>query len=374
MSQSEPRPAGAVASSTERPSSNHIAIAGGGLIGMSIAWRLAQQGWPVTIFDKGSIGGEASWAGAGMLAPGGEVEGPSALAAFSLESRRLYAPFVHEVEQASGIRIDYQECGALDVAYSPEELAALEDRAMRQADLGISSKPLTAAQIAAFWPRVRNQGLAGGRFYPEDAIVNPRELVAALKQACIKLGARLLENCPVSHAAIQADRIDMETRCGPDSCHTLVVAAGAWSDSLAVDGVPALPLASPVKGHLIGYQQPDQTCSTIIRHGPVYLLQRANGLLIAGASVEHVGFNRDIDARIVSWLSEEAGSVLPHLQETSPSEKWIGFRPESDALHVGSWHSERLYLAYGHYRNGILLAPVTARDLASQISASLRTR
>src|SRR6185437_1588274 len=313
-------------------------------------------------------------AGAGMLAPGGEVEGPSALAALSLESRRLYAPFVHELEQASGIRIDYQECGALDVAYSPEELELLENRAIRQADLGIPSKPLTAAQVAAFWPRIRNHGLVAGRFYAEDAIVNPRELVAALQRACIKLGVRLAEDCAVSRAVIREDGIDIETGSGPQSCQALVIAAGAWSDSIMVEGVPALPVANPVKGHLIGYHQPDRTCSTIIRHGAAYLLQRANGLLIAGASVEHVGFNRDIEARIVSWLSAEAGSILPHLQETTPSEEWIGFRPGSDDLHVEAWHSRRLYLAYGHYRNGILLAPITARDVAAQLSASLRTR
>lgn len=358
----------------ERASNKSLAVAGGGIIGMSIAWRLAQHGCSVTVFDKGTIGGEASWAGAGMLAPGGEIETASRLASLSIESRRLYGSFVQELERASGCRIDYQECGSLDLAYSKEDLDALEARAGRQAEIGIASKPLTPAQVSAFWPRVRIADLAGARFYAGDAIVNPREVVAALREACKVLGAELIDNCPVRAAAIGAGEVVVETCRGQRAYDTLVVAAGAWSGSIAITGVPPLPVAEPVKGHLIGYPQPEQTCSTIIRHGHTYLLQRANGLLIAGASVEHVGFKREVDAVIVSELARAAGFVLPHLRDTAPSEKWIGFRPASDDLHVDTWHSERLYLAYGHYRNGILLAPVTARDLAAQITANLQTR
>jgi len=358
----------------EGSSRDSIAIAGGGLIGLSIAWRLAQQGWPVTILEKGSIGREASWAGAGMLAPGGEIEARSRLATLSLESRRLYGAFVKELEAGSGYRIDYQQCGSLDVAYWPDDLALLEARAARQAEIGILSKPLTIAQVRTFWPHVRSEGLAGARFYPEDAIVNPRELVAALASACLKLNVHIVEHSAVTGATVTMDAVHVETISGAHSCGALVVAAGAWSDSIAIDGTLPIPAAEPVKGHLIGYHQPEQTCSTIIRHGSVYLLQRANGMLIAGASVEHVGFNRGIDPRIVSDLAAAAGFVLPHLHETTPSETWIGFRPGSDDLHLGAWDSKRLYLAYGHYRNGILLAPVTAQNLADEISANLQTR
>jgi glycine oxidase len=351
-----------------------IAVAGGGIIGMSIGWRLAQQGWLVTVLEKGTIGGEASWAGAGMLAPGGEIDRASRLASLSIESRQLYASFIQELEHASNCRIDYQECGSLDLAYSPEELEALESRARLQAEIGISSKRLLAAQVSAFWPRVRMEGFMGARFYAGDAVVNPRELTDALRCAYMALGARVVENCPVARAAIQPQGVTIETCRGAELYRALVVAAGAWSDSIAIEGVPPLPVAEPVRGHLIGYWQPEQTCNTIIRHGHTYLLQRANGLLIAGASVERVGFDRHLEPRIVSELASAAGFVLPHLRETVPAEEWIGFRPASDDLHMGAWHSERVYLAYGHYRNGILLAPLTARNLASEINANLQTR
>lgn len=350
-----------------------IAIAGGGIIGMSAAWRLAQSGWQVTVFDKGPMGGEASSAGAGMLSPGGEIEGASALATLAIESRQLYREFVRELEHCSGFTIDYQECGALDVAYSREEHEALELRASAQAAAGILSKPLTPTHVTTFWPRVRG-GLAGARFYPADAIVNPREVMGALELACRDAGVSILPHCPVSRVAISGTDVKIQIPGAVRTFHSALVAAGAWSSSIDVTGVPALPASEPIKGHLIGYQQPEQTCNTIVRHAHTYLLQRANGLLIAGASVERVGFDREIKSDIVADLTRQAGYLLPHLAETTPTEIWTGFRPGSDELHVRPWHSPRLYVAYGHYRNGILLAPATAQRVVACLNASLRTR
>ncbi len=362
-------------SRADSPSPNaSVAVVGAGIIGMSTAWRLAQSGWRVTVYDQSSIGGEASWAGAGMLSPGGEIESASQLATLAIESRRLYPEFARELEQTSGVDIDYQECGGLDLAYSTAELAALEEKAARQAALDISSKPVTPAHVAQFWPRIRREGLAGARFYPGDAIVNPRQVLAALGVACEKLGVSLKPNCAVTGAELSGDAILVHNPPALDKFDCVVIAAGAWSNSIEVSGVPPLPAVQPVKGHLIGYQQPDQTCSTILRYGHTYLLQRSNGLLVVGASVEHVGFNRDLKRDIVSSLIEQAGWVLPHLSETSHSEAWIGFRPASETLRLGSWYSPHFYLAYGHYRNGILLAPLSAQRLASEINANFEMR
>lgn len=347
-----------------------IAIAGGGIIGLSIAWRLAQRGFQVSVFDRGSMGGEASWAGAGMLAPGGEVDEPSQLASLAIESRRLYAPFVKELEESSGFAIDFQECGAFDLAYSEAERHVLEDRAARQNEIGIHSKTIGASDLLARVTRVRAEGLFGARFYPDDAIVNPRDVVLALCAACRRLGVALLQECPVEEALLENDGIVVRTAKQQQSYQALVIAAGAWSD--AIRGVSPLPAAEPIKGHLIGYQQPERTCPAILRHGYTYLLQRANGLLIAGSSVEHAGFDRSIDRAIVADLRARAALMLPHLSGEAPTESWIGFRPASDSLHAGRWQSDRLYLAYGHYRNGILLAPITARKLADEISANLQ--
>ena len=351
-----------------------IAVAGGGIIGLSIAWQLARTGWCVSLFERNHIGREASWAGAGMLSPGGEIEAPSWLGGLAIESRALYGDYVRDLENGSGLGIDYQECGGLDLAYSTAELETLEARASEQERAGIASKPVSCSHIRAFWPRARTEGLVGGRFYPNDAIVNPREVISALAASCRKLGVRIVQDREVALASCSRASIRVEAGGKADNFEALVVAAGAWSDGIAVEGAPALPRCEPVRGHLIGYQQPAQTCTTIVRHGPLYLLQRANGLLIAGASVEHAGFDRSLRPDIAAELAARAALVFPHLSETTPSETWLGFRPESDTLHMGSWHSDRLYLAYGHYRNGILLAPITARRIATEISANLGRR
>jgi glycine oxidase len=348
-----------------------VAVVGAGIVGMSIAWRLAQLGFAVTVFERGEPGQEASWAGAGMLAPGGEMESASPLAMLAIEARQQYKSFVNELEQAAGFHIDYQECGALELCYSTAEIDALTSKGTRQVEFGIRSKPLSNTDIHAFWPRVATHNLTGGRFYPDDAIVDPRELLQAVAIACRKLAVQFVPGAPVRRLSV-SDREVTVHATQSDSYDAAVVAAGAWSSEIEVTGVPALPTAEPVKGHLIGYVQPAQTCNTILRHLHSYILQRANGMLIVGASVERVGFDRSVDSGIVDALARRAGIILPHLAETTPSEAWIGFRPASETLQVGPWHSSRLYLAYGHFRNGILLAPVTAARAAADLSASLQ--
>lgn len=349
-----------------------IAVAGGGVIGLSIAWRLAQLGWEVTVYEKSALASESSWAGAGMLAPGGEIERPSELATLAIESRALYGNFVSELESASGLTVDYQECGGLDVAYTDAEWSDLKARSEAQSSLAITHRRVQPVQISTFWPRIRKEGLVGGIFYPGDAIVNPHELNAALIAACNRAHVVFKERCAVTNVDISDTGALVKTQKDHRLFTAAIIAAGAWSSSVLVTNVAPLPEAEPIKGHLIGYNQPEQTCNTIVRHRHMYFLQRANGLMIAGASVEHAGFDRDIKPSVVAELVGKAGFVFPHLAETTPSQIWTGLRPGSDRLQMGQWHSPHLYLAYGHYRNGILLAPVTAERIASAVSANLQ--
>jgi glycine oxidase len=347
------------------------AVVGAGIIGASIAWRLAQRGWKVTLYDQGELGGEASWAGAGMLAPGGELDRASELLTLAKRSRSLYPEYIGELEMASGLGIDYQENGALDLAYSAAEWQELRERSNRQIPLGIHSRIIPVHQVKAFWPFVRSEGMVGAMFYPDDAVVDPRGVMAALRVACERAGVTIAERHAVHRIEqVSARQIRVWNGAGGNDFRAAVLAAGAWSGSIETSGMPPIPASEPVKGHLIGYQMPHKCCQTIVRHDltHTYILQRVNGFLIAGSNMEHAGFDRSIQNQVVKQLETNAAFVLPHLAETSPTEVWTGFRPGSDRLHIGRWQESPLYLAYGHLRNGLLLAPVTAERIADQMA------
>lgn len=328
-------------------------VAGGGIIGLSCAWRLAQKGVAVTLFDARETGAEASWAGAGMLSPGGETNGDSAFARMAMASLAQYGGFVEELEEASGIAIDYCRCGAMEFAFSDEEAAVLEQRAVQQAAIGIRSE--------AAGPRKR--------FYPDDALVDPRDVTAALRIACAREGVAFREHEPVLE--ILRDGVRTGKAEYPDDA--VLVAAGAWSSTLW----PGNPHSIPVRGHLIGFENSGIRLDSMLRHGHTYLVQRARTrLIIAGSSTEHTGFDRRIDDSIVAEIHQRAAQLLPALAGLDPSQRWIGFRPgldssvEHDAAGpvIGQIEGTHIWTAYGHYRNGILLAPETARIIATNFT------
>jgi glycine oxidase len=345
-----------------------VAVVGGGIIGSTIAWRLAEEGWHVTLFERARLGGEASWAAAGMLAPGGELDetAEASQVELFLGSRRRYGAFIEELAREAGLSIDYRECGALDLAYSDDEWTALRRRAERQRELGIVSRPLTADQVCTFSPHIETQNLAGALFYPNDAVVAPREVMAALEAVCRKRGVAVREGAAVE---------DMEARGAGVEINgewftVAVIAAGAWSSSIRVNGICELPASEPVKGHLLGFELPLGACPTIVRHGHIYLFQRGSGMVVAGASVEHVGYQRGIDETVSEALLGRARRMLPVLEKLRPVDVWTGFRPQSDALHIERWKDTALFLAYGHFRNGILLAPVTADSIVKAMKSA----
>lgn len=338
---------------------------GGGIVGSTIAWRLAQQGWRVTLFEKGRLGNEASWAAAGMLAPGGELDHTAEAAQIELflESRRGYGAFVEELTRETGLAIDYLECGAIDVAYSDEEWDELARRTDRQRPFGIVSRTLTADQIRTISPHIETEQLKGALFYPGEAVVAPRDIMAALRAACEKRGVEIREQGAVANVDTGASGVVVQG----EPFAAAVVAAGAWSSAITVDGAAALPGSEPVKGHLIGFELPIGACPTIVRHEEIYLFQRGSGMVVAGASVEHVGFDRGIDERVSGSLIARIRRVLPVLEKVQPVDVWTGFRPKSDGLHVEQWGNTAVFLAYGHYRNGILLAATTAARVTKLI-------
>jgi glycine oxidase len=283
-----------------------ILIVGGGLIGASIAWRLAQNGARVTIADAGNLGGEASPAGAGMLSPNAEFDQPSVWLDLGLESLRLYPSFVEELQTETGIDTDFR------------------------------------------------------MFHPEDGMVDPAALLRALYCACESRTVRIVR--------------EHVSTVEPRDYAAVVIAAGAWSGQVHVNNV-VLPAVTPIKGHLIGFQLEPGLLGPVRRRGETYVLQRSSGFLIAGSNEQDIGFDRTVDAAICQGIHRRAAQLFPALEHATPVKSWIGFRPrlvEGDSPRIGRVDGTNVWLAYGHYRNGILLTPVTAQRVASEILSVLR--
>jgi glycine oxidase len=349
-----------------------VAVIGAGIIGTSIAWRLAQAGFRVTLLDAGRVGGEASWAGAGMLAPGGEIEHRSAWADFALESLALYPSFVSELCEESGCTIDYQRRGALELAFTQHEWDLLAARGEQQRKIGIASEPLDAIAVRALAPLIGPEP-AGALFFLDDAVVDPRDVTSALATACRHRGVEIHEGRRVSALRPEGSTVKIATESGPLRAARAVVAAGAWSGG--IDTPLAMPPSFPVKGHLLGYRLAPGSLGPIVRHADTYLLQRTSGFTIAGTSVERVGFDRSIDAAVVAEIHRRATAIIPALARAATPEPWIGFRPATEGLEpeIHRAGDSAVWLSYGHYRNGILLAPATARRVSREIIASLGT-
>lgn len=329
-------------------------IAGAGIIGLSCAWRLSHCKIPVTVFDAREPGCEASWAGAGMLAPGGELSKTSPLTRMALDSLAMYPTYVESLRAESGLNIDFRRCGAIEIALSETEATLLDQRAESQALIGIPSEPT----------RFRNTVHA--RFFPNDAIVDPRHLINSLRKACAQRGVRIFQNEAVLE--ILENGSGVRTERGIYKDEGVLIAAGAWSNALS-SGFHQ-PLTEPVRGHLVAWNIRPGTLNTILRRESTYLLQRTSGVLLAGSTTEHVGFDRTIDNDVVAALGERASSLLPELAGMQPSDKWVGFRPgiAGEVPQIGRVADTNVWTAYGHYRNGILLAPDTAERIVRSVT------
>ncbi len=365
-----------------------MAVIGGGIIGASIAWRLAERGCPVDVFDAGdgALQGRAAatWASAGLLAPGVEAEPTEdALHELCLRSLARWPAFADELTRRTGIALDYRERGALVVALTRDDVRRLEHAYAYHERLGTRQRWLARAEIETHEPELAATVLAA-RHLPDDRQVDPRAVLTALHALLDTLnvpfhrervtrvaldGARpavfhaapSLAEARVTEAHVTEQRLDVDV---------IVVAAGAWSRAL--DGVPdtlRVPV-HPVKGQMLAVEMPD--ARALLRHAVftprVYLVPRTSGRLLVGATVEDRGFDDEVTAGGLLHLLDGAWRALPAIEEARVVETWAGLRPGSrdDAPLLGARH-ERLVYATGHYRNGILLAPVTADAIADTI-------
>jgi glycine oxidase len=348
-------------------------VIGGGIIGASVAWKLARSGLRVTLVDAGSVGGEASWAGAGMLAPGGEIVSRERWLDLALDSMRAYPDFVAQLQAESGVAIDYRVCGGIDVAFDDAEWQALSRRGEQQRALGIPSTALHRQDLRRLVPLLDRE-FAGALYYAEDALIDPRNVMRALSVVCRSAGVEMREAWRAT--GIHVTQHSVMVASGSERLHapTAVLAAGAWSTGIAISGtaLAPLPLAFPVKGMLTSYALEPGVLNPILRYGHTYVLQRSTGFTIAGTTSEQVGFDRSVNASSVDDITSRVCNLWPWLRRHKPEAAWVGFRPGAEAPGpvIRRAGDSGLWLSYGHYRNGILLAPVTAQLLTEGILAS----
>lgn len=351
-------------------SNPRVAIVGAGVIGLGIAWRLAQRGAVVTVFDKAAAGSGASHAAAGMLAACAEAEpGEEALISLGRRSQAMWPAFAAELEQASGIAVDLRRDGTLLIALTADDQARLAHDLRFQQGLGLPLSWITAAETRRREPHLATR-LAGAIFSPEDHQVDNRKLAAALRAAAERAEAVIRENTGVARLALSGGRVAGVILADGTQVQadTVVLAAGAWSRQ--VEGLPPelRPPVRPIKGQLIALQM--DPAAPLVRHvvwAPnVYMVPRSDGRLLLGATVEEKGFDETLTAGGVLSLLEAAWRAIPAIEELAIAEMWVGHRPGSrdDAPILGPAPLDGLVYATGHHRNGILLTPVTADAIA----------
>jgi glycine oxidase len=347
-----------------------VAIIGAGVIGLGIAWRLAARGASVTVFDKGAAGAGASHAAAGMLAACSEAEpGEEALVALGRESQARWPAFAAELEQTSGIDVELRREGTLVVALTADDQARLDHQLVFQQKLGLPLQWISAAETRRREPHLAGK-LAGAVLSPEDTQVDNRKLAAALRVAALAAGASVNEHRPVETISSHAGRVDgIVLADGTEiAADVVVLAAGAWSRSIAGLAPELRPPVRPIKGQMLALRMDPAAplISHVVWAPGAYLVPRRDGRLLVGATVEEKGYDTSLTAGGMLTLLEAAWRVVPAVEELAIDEMWVGHRPGSrdDAPILGAGPLQGLIYATGHHRNGILLTPITADTIA----------
>ena len=351
-----------------------VAVVGAGVIGLSIAFELARRGREVVVIERDRPGQHASTVAAGLLGtaalPLGEQDDIYPL---KLDSLRRYADFVARIESASGMSAGYQDEGTLWIARDAAEDALLNQLNEERQQRGLDSRRVTAAEVGALEPNLIS-GLVSGLIVGDDVQVDPRQLLPALAQAAQASGVRIIEQQAVTHGDFDESRSRWALASGREfiaECSNVVVTAGPWCDQIANrTPEPHEPLApsgvGPVKGELLRLRGPD-LIDRCIRTTNIDIAQRRHGELIVASTKEpEAGWDLSPTDEARDELLDRAYGVLPALRDVELEEHSVGLRPAvADHMPIiGSAGRPGLWIATGHYRHGILLAPATAHWLA----------
>ncbi len=349
-----------------------VVVAGGGVIGTAIAWRAASAGLDVVVVDP-DCGDAASLVAAGMLAPVSEsLFGEDALLRLNLLAAQRFPAFTAELEGATGHNVGLRREGTLAVAYDPGDHAALMRLTAFRRSAGLDAEELDSRACRRLEPFLAPD-VRGGVLFAGDWSVDNRRYAAGLRQAMRAAGVRTVRDRVVRVRArdgrVCGVRLADGSAIGAVDCATVVVAAGCWSGGVAGLPVALRAAVRPVKGQLLRLRIPEgmppvisHTVRAMVRGADVYVVPRADGEMILGATCEERGSDRTVTAGAVHDLLHDAMSVLPVTSELILAEACAGLRPGTadNGPVVGTTGLDGLLVATGHYRNGILLSPVTA--------------
>lgn len=354
-----------------------VAVVGGGIIGLAVAWRAQQHGLSTVLLERDAqVAQGATHAAAGMLAPVSEAHvAERELLALGLASAARYPGFVAELEQATPLPAGFLRCGTLAVARDRDEAEALDRERLARAEMGLELERLLPSEA-----RRREPGLAPtlrlALHAPDDHAVDPRTLAAALADAFQRAGGVLRTGAAVASLETDADKVTGVALEAGDRilAEHVVVAAGAWTPRLG--GIPdaARVPVRPVKGQILRLRDPagPGLITRVLRMDPGYLVPRGDGRYVLGATMEDRGFETDVTAGGVFELLRDATELVPGISELVLEELEAGLRPGTpdNAPALGRGALEGLHWAAGHFRNGILLAPVTADLLLASLTGA----
>jgi len=332
-----------------------VLILGGGIIGLSLAVELAGCGKSVRVLERGRVMQEASWAAAGMLAAL-DPENPIQLLELSKKSIALWPGFRKRLEELSGGSIPFRTTLTLQ---GPRAGMRFEKREGR-----ILSGPESAALCPGLLAEARTEYLL-----LEECSLDPRDICTALPRAATACGVEIVEECEVNGLHSSKNGIEALTRQGKFTAEKAVVATGAWAADLLPSGCGRLGL-EPRKGHIVTVRLPKGiTLPVVLRTPEIYLVPRGDGRVVLGATVERDGFNKAVNDAVIARLIQDAAMIFPAIGGAEIVESWTGLRPgTADGLPVLGKIDENLFVATGHYRNGILLSPATAAVMKGLIT------
>jgi glycine oxidase len=349
-----------------------VVIIGGGVIGLTIARALAQRGVrDVCLVERSSLGAEASFAAGGILAPQAEANARDEFFELACRSRELYPEFAAALNEESGIDVELDPTGTLYVAFTEGDLEEIEKRYEWQAKAGLAVEKLAPEQARELEPCIA-ESVRGALRFPDDVQVENRRLLNALVNSIDKLGISLATETNVESLTVERGRVTgVQTSRGVINSPTVIVAAGTWSSTIEHSQTPKI---EPVRGQMICFDAKPALARHVIYSPRGYLVPRRDGRLLAGSTSENAGFTKQVTAGGINHIINNALEISPRVSTLPIVDTWSGLRPRAaDGLPVLGPCDEidGLFYATGHYRNGILLAPVTGELISEAVVTGL---